>query len=203
MIMLMHQDQPQHNPYQFIVDTDHTKKKPLVPSGNSKQSRIFIVLGGVLILIIIGSIVAALISNAANAGKADLLKVAQTQAELVRVSELGMTRAKGASAKNLATTVNLSLQSDQAALVASLKSTGVKVSTKELALGKNPKTDVALTAAEQANKFDEVFTETIQTQLVAYQRLLKDAYDKADSEKLKQTLSDQFNTADLLATAKQ
>jgi hypothetical protein len=193
----------QENPYQFIVDTDHNKKKPLVPRGDSKRARIFIVVGGALLLLVAGIIVAALISNAANAGKADLLKVAQKQAELVRISELGMTRAQGSSAKNLATTVNLSLQSDQATLIASLKSAGVKVSLKELALGKNPKTDTALTTAEQANKFDEVFTETIQTQLLDYQKSLKTAYDKASSTKLKQTLSDQFNTAGLLATAKQ
>jgi hypothetical protein len=199
----MHQEEPQHNPYQFIVDTDHTKKKPLVPTGNSKQSRIFIVLGGVLLLLIIGIIVSVLISNASNAGKVDLVKVAQKQAELVRVSDLGMQRAQGTSAKNLATTVNLSLQSDQTALVASLKSAGVKVSAKELALGKNPKTDTTLTNAEQANKFDEVFTQTIQAQLLEYQKSLKVAYDKASSKKLKQTLSDQYNTAGLLATAKQ
>lgn len=199
MIMLMHQE----NPYQFIVDTDHNKKKPLVPRGDSKRMRIFIVLGGVLVLLILGIIVAALISSAANAGKAELVKVAQQQAELVRVSELGMDRAQSTSAKNLATTVNLSLQSDQATLIASLKSAGVKVSAKDLALGKNPKTDTLLTTAEQSNKFDEVFTETIQTQLVTYQRSLKVAHDKASSKKLKQTLSDQFETAGLLATAKQ
>ena len=199
----MHQEEPQHNPYQFIVDTDHTKKKPLVAVGNSKQSRIFIVLGGLLVLLIIGFVVAALISSAANAGKADLIKVAQQQAELVRVSKIGVDRAKDSSARNLATTVSLSLQSDQTALVASLKSSGIKVSAKELALGKDPKTDTALTAAEQSNKFDEVFIQTIQAQLVDYQKSLKTAYDKTDSKKLKQTLSDQFNTAGLLATAKQ
>lgn len=197
----MHQEDK--NPYQFIVDTDHTKKKVRLPAGNSKQSRIFIVVGGLFVLLIIGIVIASLISNAANAGKADLLKVAQKQAELVRVSKLGMDRAKGSSAQNLATTVNLSLQSDQATLLSSLRSAGVKVSAKELSLGKNPKTDIALTTAEQSNKFDEVFIETIQTQLVDYQRSLKTAYDKASSKKLKQTLSAQFDTAGLLATAKQ
>jgi hypothetical protein len=195
--------QEQHNPYQFIVDTDHTKKKPLISAGNSKQSRIFIVLGGVLALLIVGIIVASLISSAANSGKAELVKLAQIQAELVRVSDIGIKRAQGSSAKNLATSVNLALQSDQTALLASLKSTGVKVSAKELALGKNPKTDTALTNAEQANKFDEVFIQTIQADLVEYQRSLKSAHDDASSKKLRQTLSEEFTTAGLLATAKQ
>ena len=202
MIMLM-QEHPGGNPYQFIVDSEQGKKRGLTTFGSSKQSRIFIVLGGLFALLVIGVIIASLISSAANAGKADLLKVAQKQAELVRVSKIGVDRAKGASAKNLATTVNLSLQSDQSTLVASLKAAGVKVSAKELALGKNPNTDTALTAAEQANKFDDVFIQTIQAQLIDYQRSLKTAFDKSDSKKLQQTLSTQFETAGLLATAKQ
>lgn len=202
MIMLR-MNSEQQNPYQFIVDTDHSKRKPRMPVGNSKQSRIFIVAGGALALIVAAFVVMGLINSASNAGKADLVKVAQKQAELVRISELGMERSKGSSAKNLATTVNLSLQSDQTILVAALKTAGIKVSSKELALGKDQKTDTALTAAEQANKFDDVFIQTIQAELVEYQQSLKTAYDKASGNKLKQTLSDQYTTAGLLATAKQ
>lgn len=194
-------DQPQ-NPYQFIVDTDHTKKKAVLSSGGSKQSRILIVLGGAVILLIIGVVVMMLISSASNAGKVDLLKAAQQQTELIRVSKIGIDRAQSTTAKNLATTTNVSLQSDQASLVASIKASGVKLSTAELALGKNPKTDVTLTSAEQANNFDEVFTQTLQTQLIEYQKTLKIAYDKTESKTLRQTLSDQYNSAGLLATAK-
>lgn len=200
--MLMHQQAPQHNPYQFIVDSGQAKKRPgLNPS--SKQSRIFIVLGGVVLLLIIGTIVAMLLSSTGNAGKQEVLKAAQKQTELIRVSEIGIKLAKGSSAKNLANSVNLSLQSDQATLLATLKSAKVKVSAKELALGKNQKTDTILTAAEQSNKFDEVFIQTIQAQLVEYQKTLKAAYNKAESKKVKAELEKQFETAGLLATAKQ
>lgn len=161
-----------------------------------------IVLGGVLVLIIIGFVVSALISSAANAGKADLLKAAQKQTELIRISKIGTDRASGSGARNLAQTVNLSLQSDQAALLASMKRAGIKVSTKQLVLGKNVKTDAALTSAEQSNKFDEVFTTTIQAQLVDYQKSLKVAFDSNSDKKLQQTLSAQFESADVLATAK-
>lgn len=200
MIMLM---QPESGQYDFIMNTDHKPKKPLVPSGNSKQSRIIIVVVAAFVLIIAVIVVFSLISSAGNAGKDELIKAAQQQSEILRISKLGTDRARGTSAKNLATTTSLSLQSDQTTLLASLKSHGIKLSSKDLALGKNAKTDTILTTAEQSNKFDEVFTQTIQAELVTYQKTLKAAYDKADSNKLKQTLSDEFNHASLLATAKQ
>lgn len=192
-----------HNPYQFIVDADHTKKRRGAGLGNSKQGRIFIVLGGVLALIILAIVVSMIISSAGNAGKAELVSAAQKQAELIRVSKIGLDRAKGSSAKNLATSVNLALISDQNTMNTTLKSAGIKLSPKDIALGKNQKTDATLTSAEQSNKFDEVFITTIQAQLVSYQKTLKAAYDQTDSQKLKQSLATQFNTAGLLATAKQ
>lgn len=191
------------NPYQFIVDSNHQKPRPGSNLGASKQGRLFIVLGGVLVLLIIGIIFAVFISNASKAGQTEILRATQKQAELVRVSEIGLKLAKGSSAKNLATSVNVSLRSDQTVLLATLKSSGIKVSNKQLVLGKNPKTDALLTSAEQSNKFDEVFVETIQMQLVDYQRTLQSAYQKTDSKKARAELQAQFQSAGLLATAKQ
>lgn len=199
MIMLTMEQQ---NPYQFIVDTDHTKKKPLIPAGSSKQTRILVVLAGLFVLLIFGYVIMTLLSSASNAGKAEVLKVAQQQTEIIRISKIGLDRAQSTATKNLAMTTNLSLQSDQATLVSAAKASGATIATSELVLGKNAKTDTVLTTAEQSNKFDEVFTKTLQAQLTEYQKSLKIAYDKADNKKLKQTLSDQFTSAGLLATAK-
>lgn len=193
----------EHNPYQFIVDASHQKKSPVPNFGASKQSRLFIVLGGALVLLILGIIFASFLSNASKAGQDEILKATQQQTELVRISEIGLKLAKGSSAKNLATSVSVSLKSDQATLLATLKSNDIKVSDKQLALGKNSKTDALLTSAEQSNKFDEVFIQTIQTQLVDYQKTLKSAFDKSDSKKVQDALDTQYKTAGLLATARQ
>ena len=195
--------QPQDNPYQFITDAAHKPKKSLLPGGDSKKGRIIIVASLVLLLLIAGIIIASLISSASKSGQAEVLKAAQQQAELVRISKIGLDRAKSTSARNLAMTTNLSLQSDQATLTASLKGSGVKVNAKSLALGKDPKTDVILNTAEQANRFDEVFIETVQKELTEYQTTLKSAYTKTSSKKLKTALEVQFNNAGLLAKAKQ
>lgn len=201
--MVIMEQQQDHNPYQFIVDTDHSKKKPVLPSGNSKKTRIFVVIAGIALLLIIAFVVMALISSAKNAGRETYVKAVQQQAEIIRISRMGIDRAKGTSAKNLATMVNVTLQSDQSSLNSALSKNNIKVSPKEVALGKNNATDAALTKAEQSNKFDEVFITTIQTQLKNYQKTLKSAYDQASGKKLKETLKTEYNNASLLATAKQ
>jgi adenine-specific DNA methylase len=189
--------QPHDNPYQFITDANHKPKKPMLPSGNSKQARILIVAGGVVALLIIGVIVMSLISSAGKGNQETLLKAAKEQAELIRVSKIGIDKARDPATLNLAMTTNLSLQSDQAALLKH-----VKTSSKELALGKNTKTDIALTTAEQSNRFDEVFTQTIQAELTTYQKTLKSAYDGSSGKTLKATLAEQYTHASILTTKK-
>jgi hypothetical protein len=190
--------QPQPD-YDFIMNTDHAPKKPLLPRGDSKQGRIFLVIGGAVALITILVVIMALISAAGNAGKADLVKAAQQQAEIIRVSKIGIDKARDPSARNLATTTNLSLLSDQTTLLAALGKKGIRVGAKDLALGKDSKTDIALTTAEQSNRFDEVFTQTIKAELTEYQATLKKTYDSASSKSLKATLSDQYKHAGQLA----
>lgn len=191
--------------YDFIMNpgSNQPAKRPLLPTGNSTKQRLLIVAGGAVILLLIVIIVFALFASAGNAGKANLMKAAQQQAEIIRISKLGIDKARDTSAKNLATTANLSMQSDQTILLAALKNQGIKLSPAELAGGKDSKTDATLTSAEQSNRFDETFTQTMQTMLAEYQKVLKTAFDGTDNAKLQQTLSAQFEHAGLLATAKQ
>ncbi len=190
--MVMSDAQPDYN---FITNPAQQQKKPLLPGGNSMQARIFVVLGGVILLIIIGVIVSTLISSGGKEAQATLLKTAQQQAELIRISTIGVKNARDPNTLNLASTTNLTLQSDQKVLL-----THVKADNKQLALGKDTKTDIALTNAEQANKFDEVFAQTLQAQLVAYQKTLKSAYDATSNKKLKAALGEQFKNASTLAS---
>lgn len=197
--MLM-QPQPDYN---FIFNTDSKKKRAGFPGGGSQRNRVLIVVLGAIGLITIVLIIMTLLNSAGSANKDALLRAAQQQAEIIRISDMAAERAKGTSAKNLALTTNLSLQSDQKTLITTLKSQGVKVDAKQLALGKDPKTDVALTNAEQANRFDEVYVETVKQLLTEYQRTLKSAYESTDSKKLRDILSAQYENAGLLATAQQ
>lgn len=188
--------QPQPD-YDFIMSANHKPKKPLLPRSNSKQTRIFIFLGGIVLLLVIFTVVMTMISSAGNGEKDTLLKAAQQQAELIRVSKIGIDKARDPDTRNLAMTTNLSLQSDQVSLLAHLST-----NSKQLSLGKNTKTDVALTTAEQSNRFDEVFTSTLQTELTAYQKTLKSAYDGSSNKKTKATLAEEYTHAGVLLSKK-
>lgn len=191
-IVLMSNTHPEPD-YDFIMAANHKPKKPILPRGNSKQSRIVIVVVGAVVLVAILAIVAALINRASSAGHDTLVLAAQEQTELIRISTIGVDKARDPGTKNLAVTAQLSLKSDQTALLSH-----VKVSPKELAFGKNTKTDIALTTAEQSNKFDEAFTAELKKELATYQKTLKTAYDEASSKKLKTTLSDNYTHANTL-----
>lgn len=191
--------------YDFILNADPKPKKQKLsaPSGNSQLSRILIVAGGGMVLLVVAVLVMSLLSSAGSGLKKELTRAAQQQAEIIRISEMAIERAKGTSAKNLATTTTLSLQSDQAILTEALGSQGIKVNEKLLTSGIDQRTDTVLTTAEQSNRFDEAYVETVQTQLTEYQKTLQSAYGKTDSQKMKQTLTGLFENAELLAKAKQ
>lgn len=195
--MDQHQQSP-NNPYDFIINADHKAKRPLLPGSNSKQARIIIVILGLLGLLIAGAVIAAFIASSGNAGKADLTKAAKQQSEIVRISKIGIDHAREPNAQNLAITTNMSMQSDQTALLAALKKQNINLSAKELALAKDSKVDAALTNAEQANKFDAVFTSTIKALLSEYQQTLKKAHDQTSSKTLKAVLAEQYKHAGIL-----
>lgn len=194
------QHQSGHDPYAFITEHGKAAKRGILPTGGSKQSRLFVVIGIVVGLIIVGVIVGAVISNIGSGQKADWLSLAQKQQELIRISEVGGTKAQSRDAKNLAATTKLSLLSSQPTVNSLAKKNGANVSPKSLAAGKNAKTDADLKTAEQTNQFDKTFQETLRTELNSYQALLKKLYDSSRSKTTKAGLSTAYTNAGVLVT---
>ncbi len=188
------------NPYDFLNETP--QKKGLFISGDKKKRILVVAIGGVIILAVI-AMLAALVFGGAPSNKAELFSIAKQQNELIRIADIGVQKSRDSQAKSLAITTKLTLTTDQQPLLNSLKSQKVKVSSKDLAASKDGKNDEALTAAEQANRFDEVFINLIQAKLTIYQKALKAAYDNpATGQKLKTTLTAQYKNASLIINAK-
>jgi hypothetical protein len=187
--------------YEFLQE-QQKQKRPLIPGGNSKKTRIIIVAAGAALLLIVGMILLAVLSSAGGGNKQDLLKAAQEQQELIRVSTIGVQKARDPAVLNRAITTQLTLQSDQAQLLAIAKKQGFKFSQKDLNLGKQAKTDALLKSAEQANRFDETFNAELLSELSNYQTTLKKIYDNAPDKAAKDNLAQQFNHVNLLAPPK-
>ncbi len=188
---------PHHNPYEFITNPGPPPKKSLLPKGNSKMQRLIIAAAGATILLLIVLIFLSFLSRGSATLKADYLKLLQQQTELIRVSDIGLTKAKQPEAKNLAITAKLTLTSQQTETLKLAKSAGAETNTKFLVLGKNAQTDTQLTAAEQANQFDVTFVKTMLEGLQAYQKTLKSVHDASDAT-AKTTLNSYYSAVNNL-----
>lgn len=186
------------NPYDFILNPAAPPKKSILPAGNSKKQRIFLIAGGGVILLMLMVVVAGLLSSAGSAQKQDWQDLMEQQTELIRVSDIGVQKAKGSEAKNLATTTKLSLETSKFALQGFASKAGADVSEKRLAAGRDAQTDSTLEQAEQSNEFDKAFISTIRKQLLTYQQLLKKLYDGTTSDKTKTELQAAHQNVTLL-----
>lgn len=192
-----------HAQYDFIMNPGQPQKKTLLPSGNSTKQRILVVAIAGAVLVTIIMVIFSLLANSGKGGTEDLITAAKQQTELIRVAGIGVSKARSTPVRNLAITTQLSLQSQKAPLLTAIKDQGGKVNEKDLALGKISATDTLLKDAEQSNRFDEVFFEKLQADLVAYQKTVKKAYDAASNKKAKQTLATQYRNASILAGVKE
>ena len=158
---------------------------------------------GAGLLLVVGLVVASLLRSAGNGLRVDYLSLAQQQVELVRIADIGVSKADQAEAKNLAVTTKYTVTSQQPAVQNLAKQAGVATAAKNLALGKDATVDTKLTSADQANQFDAVFTETLRTKLQRYQQTLKKIYDSTGVATTKNTLSNDYAAVDLLLGTKE
>ncbi len=192
------------DPYHFIMNPPTAAKKgklPLPPT-SSKRGRILVVAALALVAVIVISIMFSVFNSLSQESTNELIELAQRQQEIMRIADLGTKKARTQEAQSLAVTTKLTISSDQQQILTRLNKSKVKVKPSELNLRASSKTDALLTQAEQNNKFDDAFTETIQTQLKSYKQALKKAYDGNSSKSARSMLTTQYNNADKLLTPK-
>ena len=187
----------QNNNYEFIMNPPGKAKKSLIPRGETAKQRLLIALagGGVLLIVIILGI-STLLGGKNNADS--LLDIAQRQAEIIRVSELGYTKADSLVVRNLAITTKLTIQTSQKQTVERLNKLGVKVKDKDLALKKDSQTDQTLTTAGLNNTFDKTFTEIILSSLNDYRAEVKKLFSSTTNQTEKQLLAASYDGTGLL-----
>jgi hypothetical protein len=187
--------QPNNNQYDFIMNPQTSAPKGSFLKGGDNKRFFAIVGGGVFVLLVL---VTLLFSGDAPSNADLLVKVAQRQNELIRVAGIGVKEARSTQALNLARTVELNLRSDQAPLLSTLKAQKVKVGAKQLAMPGSDATTKMLTEARQNNRFDDAFVTFVQSELLAYQRDLQEAYSTSVNNQLKSTLKAQYDNASVL-----
>lgn len=190
---------PQSNQYDFILNPTKPPKRSVLPSNNGLITRLAVVLGIIVLVIIAFVVGSSLFSGKSNVPK--LTVVAQQQAELIRIANLETTIAPSqASQQNRDFTESclLSITSAQQNLTAFLSKHGVKLSTKVLGLAKNVQTDSTLNAAAAASTFNAAYTNVMQNQLGLYETALKTAYTNTQNATEKTFLAQDYAGAQLL-----
>lgn len=201
----MQPQQPDSNPYDFIVNPGKPQKRsPLnlsMPGGPMMQ-RIVLVAGGAILLIMLVIVASSLLSGGGNV--ADMTIVAQDQTELERVA----TVATGDDEANISqqTTLNfaenssLAIASAQQALLSFLSSNGAKLSTKTLGLKHSTQADQTLSNAAANSTFDQAFLTVMQGDLNSYAIDMKAAFAHSTNTTEKQLLEKDYQDAQLLIT---
>jgi hypothetical protein len=189
------------NPYEFIMNPNTAPKKTplgtIVPSNNPFIMRIVILVGGAVALMIVLAIGISLFSKG-GLNTVPLVGMAQTQAELVRVSTEGTTSAVQQSTKNLAINVELTMMTQQQQTVSFLSKHGRKVAAKELILKKSAQTDLQLTNAKEQSTYDQAFSQIIQASLKTYASSLQQTYNSTTSPSERNLLSTFYAQTQLL-----
>lgn len=191
---------PTSNPYDFITSPTNTSAGGF--RSDNKKQRILLVAVAAIVVIFLFVVVSTLLGNAGKAQTQKLTELAQTQTELARIAGIGSTKAGSLETKSLAINAQLSLISSRQDTINILKKRGVKLKDKQLAASRNSKTDALLQDAGVNNRFDQTFTETIQTKLASYQKQAKSVYSSSTPAEQKTILPSINSIGLLLPTAK-
>ncbi len=191
-------NQDQGNPYEFILNPEQPKKaKKVGGMGNRFMRTIIFVVVGVAVFFILAAIVINALAPKRISDK-DLIGLAQTQAELIRISNQAASQATRQTTRNLATTVQYTMSTQQKQVLEVLAGMGVEVAKKELALKQDATTDQKFATAKSTSTYDQTFTEIIQTELTGYANSLKALNELAATAEDRDRMGDYYQQTQLL-----
>lgn len=188
-----------HDPYSFIMDTQHHPKKKLIPNDGSFKSRMLMIVGFGTVLIIAIIVISSLLGSGKENNTQLLTNLAAEQTEIIRIADLGLKGSTNPDTLAFAQTTKSSLTAEQVRLLGYLTSKNIKVTPIVLNSKLSKTTTAALTSATASNEFDAVLTDTIKKSLKVYSSHLAESYKNASTPESKLLLADSFkSTANLL-----
>ena len=149
-------------------------------------------------VIVVVMIIFALLSTAGSSNKKNLLALAQSQTEIIRVSTDNGSKLRDTTIQGFAQSVSMVITTNKLQTTKYMGKQKIKVNPKTLALGRSTKTDNALTAADEAGRYDDELLKILEKDLTAYKTQLSSAYKQASSKSEKTLLKELFDQAVLL-----
>lgn len=190
------QPQSSGDNYDFIMNQNPGNKSPLFAPENTKM-RIAIFGVGIILLIILMIVFFSFLNAAGSKQKDNLLKVAQTQAEIIRVIKLGEKNISTSDLKDKTLTLQAVIATSQQEVIAALAARGEKANPKDLAKTQNPQTDAELENALAQARHDEAFNKILLNLLEQYSSQLNNIYNEGNASE-KELATDAYNQIDLI-----
>jgi len=184
--------------YNFIMDPGKPAgQNPLAKlGGNSFLSKIVVLVGGAVALMLVLAVGVNLIFGGRNNLDA-LVALAQSEQEIARLSDQS-TNTSDQTLQNAAINTKLTALSHQQAWVNFLQSHRRSVSPEDLNLKKDASTDTKLKAAVQTSTFNSVYTNVMTSQLQAYATQIRQAYQGARNKNEQTLLNGHYRDVQLL-----
>ena len=189
---------PQGNPYEFILNPAKPPKKKTFGLGgnNLLKVAVIIIVTAIGVMILLTVLLNALAPKKLSAD--ELKSVAQSQAELLRVAGQATASSVQQNTKNLATTIELTMSTQEHQTIALLKANGVKMGAKELALKQDATSDQKLAAAKTTSTYDQTYITIAQASLTSYANYLKQLTTKTNSQSERDRMSEYNRQVQLL-----
>jgi ribosomal protein L17 len=180
--------------YKFIMETG---QKSAAPGG--KMGMIFIAVAALSLMIGLFITLTSNMSSADEEVATQLTAVAVKQNEIINIARDGTNNARTLASRNIASTTYVSMISQQSEFLTFVNAQGGKTRPQDLASRKDQENQQALIEAQQNNRYDEVFLELIDTQIIEYQQALERLFASTESRRTKEALSKYYLHASTLA----
>jgi len=186
---------PLPNPqYDFIL------RDPQKPRRSIKLPKPVFMLVGLVAAVFILIIVSSLVKSNKASKIQPMIEVVGRAQEIARVSGNIQSQSNDPYTQYLAATTQITFSSEQYQLSKYLASHGTKITTAELLVYKDSKTDTLLQTAQQYNNLEPTYDAYLKTSLIAYQNSLKAASAGAPAARLA-ILNDDFASTQVLLAA--
>lgn len=189
---------PNQQEYNFIYQGGSKNNSFFSAPKNNKQNIIMIgfSLLGVVVIAIIATIIIG-IFKVDNSKK--LTDLATYQNELQRIMEIGAEDSKSNAIKALAQTAASTYASHKQSTISLATKKGIKITDKQLSLGKSATTEDRLESAKNSNNFDEVFQKVYEEKLTEYQSKLNTLKDNESDKNIKTAIINYLNSTSLMS----
>ncbi len=196
----MDQNNNQTNPYDFILNSNQTKKSI---DFKNKKSMLLLFSGGALFMVIIIIVLSNIFAGPTIININSYTKTLQDQAEIVHLTGEVMNNTFGSlslpvNLDNATVTTNVSLASQQSNIVSYLKSNGYTVSPTIINLGINQSLDKQLTTDYTDQTFNSSYQQALTSLLNQYLSDLSATYKSSTGPKGRIMLKSDYTSIGLV-----